>query len=169
MHHSRTHRSFARRLQLALVALPIVVSATGCGDDGTDTAVVPLGPPAVSIVDPVDEACIVLQGEDQVARVQIGLRNWSLRPKGFCGDVYAQCGFAVFLVDGEEITRSASLITDVPLAALPSPTGAHTIRVELRDDEELVQVDDEGLPLTAEVNVVAVMSADACPADGSGL
>jgi len=76
---------------------------------------------------------------------------------------YAQCGFAVFLVDDEEVMRSASLVTDVPFVDVSSPAGSHRLRVELRDDSDVVAVNDVEEPLAREVSVLTVDAGDACP------
>lgn len=137
------------------------LSLLGCSDDDGEEAIVVLGPPAVSISSPQEGACVVLRDDaDRTVRVRIELQNWSLRPRGFCGGVYAQCGFAAFLVDGEVVARSASLVTDVPFAGLASPLGNHRVTVELRDDNDEVQLDRLKEPLAASVNVVV---AEACP------
>lgn len=145
----------------AFLGLLAAASATtGCGDDGGDeTTTVPLGPPAVAITVPEPGACLELD-ENNAVRVKIVLQNWSLRPPGYCGGIYQQCGFAVFFADGQEVARSASLVTNLSLAALASPAGSHTVRVELRNDADEVQLDREGEPLVAEVEFSALES---CP------
>lgn len=98
--------------------------------------------------------------EDPTVDVRVSVQNWSLRPQGYCGEVYAQCGFLVFLVDGQEVTRSASLTTSVPFGSLGSVEGEHRIRVELRGDDDVVALDAEGEPLAAEIGVTV---AESCP------
>lgn len=165
------YRSSYRNTRLSLLpvlagVVSVAAMATtllGCGDDESSTAVAALGPPAIAIASPDEGECVIL-GDDQKAtvRVQIALQNWSLRPEGFCGGVYSQCGFAVFLVDEQEVVRSASLVTDVPIAG---PVGNHLIRVELRDDEDdgEAQLDRDGEPLTAELTVKTVDATETCP------
>ena len=150
---------------LAGVVSVAAMAATllGCGDDESSTTVAALGPPAIAIASPAEGLCVILDDKQQATvRVRIELQNWSLRPEGFCGGVYSQCGFAVFLVDEQEVVRSASLVTDVPIAGLP---GSHRIRVELRvdDDDEEPQLDRDGEPLAAERTVTTVDATGTCP------
>jgi len=126
--------------------------------------VVALGPPAMAIAAPADGACVVLQDDPGASvRVRLELQNWLLRPYGYCGGVYSQCGFAVFLVDDQEVARGAALVTDVPFAGLPSPAGSHRVRVELRNDADVVVMNREGEPLTDEVSVITVAAGESCP------
>lgn len=136
----------------------------GCSDGESSAVVATLGPPAIGIASPKPGACVVLGDDaDRTVRVHIEIENWSLRPQGFCGGIYKQCGYATFLVDGQELVRSASLVTDVSFGRLPSPPGAHRIRVELRGDDDVVQLDEEGEPLAAEVDVSTANTSDGCP------
>jgi hypothetical protein len=166
------NRSSLRNTRLSLLSVlagvvSVAAMATtllGCGDDESSTTVAALGPPAIAITSPDEGVCVLLDDDQQATvRVQIELQNWSLRPEGFCGGVYSQCGFAVFLVDEQEVVRSASLVTDVPLAGLPSPVGTHRIRVELRDDDDEPQLDRDGEFLTAELTVKTVDATGTCP------
>jgi len=59
--------------------------------------------------------------------------------------------------------RSASLVTDVPFEKLSSPTGKHHLRVELRNDDDVVVLDRMKEPLEAEVSIEAVEAGQACP------
>ena len=146
------------------LSLALALCVAGCGDDDEGTAVVSLGPPAVSLASPADGACVVLQDDPAASvRVRIELQNWLLRPYGYCGGVYSQCGFAVFLVDDQEVARGAALVTDVPFASLPSPAGSHRVRVELRNDADVVVMNKDGEPLTDEVSVLTVGVGESCP------
>jgi len=148
---------------LGLVIL--AVSALGCGDDQNNypASVGVSGPPRLAITNPTDGSCVILSDEEQpVVRVHIAIENWALRPYGYCGMQYLQCGFAVYLVDGEEAKRSASLVTDVPFDGAASPVGQHVLRVELRNDADEVVLDEVENPLVREVVVNAVEADAGC-------
>jgi hypothetical protein len=155
--------SMSPRLPVFL-SLTLALCVAGCGDDDEGAVVVSLGPPAMSVASPADGACVVLQDDPgATVRVRIELQNWLLRPFGYCGGVYSQCGFAVFLVDGQEVARGAALVTDVPFAGLPSPAGSHRVRVELRNDADVVVLDRAREPLADEVSVITVAAGESCP------
>jgi hypothetical protein len=149
---------------LVLLSLSLAFWVAGCGDDDEGTAVVSLGPPAMAIAAPMDGACVVLQDDPGASvRVRLELQNWLLRPYGYCGGVYSQCGFAVFFVDDQEVARGAALVTDVPFAGLAAPAGSHLVRVELRNDSDVVVLDRDREPLADEVNVTTVAAGESCP------
>jgi hypothetical protein len=145
---------------------PIVVlavataSAAGCGDDTTqEAAPSPPGPPSLSIEVPPEGSCLTVDA-DGFMRTKIAIANWMLRPPGFCG-VYEQCGFAVFFVDGQRAAESSSLATDIPVGA--ATPGAHTLRVELHDDDDQLALDAEGEPLRADVAFTLPEQGTPCP------
>ncbi len=159
-----TCRRHAACLVTWLVGVLTVLTMAGCGDDDETKAVIPLGPPSLSVVFPSDGACVMFHDDEVPAvRVRIEAQNWLLRPIGYCGETYSQCGHAVFFVDGNEMIRSASLVTDVPFEKLSSPTGKHHLRVELRNDDDVVVLDRMKEPLEAEVSIEAVEAGQACP------
>lgn len=152
-----------------MVAFSILVGAAqslaACSSDtSTTAAITPVGPPALALEEPVEGACVPLaDGDSLTLRVRIAVTNWSLRPPGFCG-IYPQCGYAVYFVDGQKIVESATLATDVPMGSLADPTGQHTLRVELRDDNGVLALDADGAPLRVDRAVVTSSSdAGTCP------
>ena len=155
----RSHTPILCRLAFrALLATVVLAASSGCGDDGSSSETTTLGPPSLSIETPLNGACVAIDSDAGLSvPVQVVMQNWYLRPEGFCGDVYSQCGFLVFLVDGQEAVRSAALMTDVPVGSL----GEHQIRVQLRGDDDLVALDAEGQELVADVRVTV---AESCPA-----
>ena len=156
-----------RRLSaLRLVSVVVALAggfAVGCGDDDTEVASVVTGPPSFSIDSPSDGDCVVLHDDPGMSiRVRISVENWLLRPFGYCGTQYQQCGYAVFSVDDTELVRSASRVTDVPFAEQPTPGGAHRLKVELRNDVDVVVLDADGEPLLRGIDVVTVVPDDTC-------
>jgi hypothetical protein len=72
----------------------------------------------------------------------------SLRPTGSCGSL-APCGHVLVTVDDETlgIPQAAALTLELPLDMLGQPYGTHTVKAELRADDNSVLFDDTGHPL----------------------
>ena len=163
-HQHRSHRSL-QNLWSCLCPILGIFCAIGCGDgsnDSTASSIVPS--PSLVITNPTEGACITLHDDPGLTiRVHISIENWLLRPYGYCGTVYSNCGFAVFFVDNQEVMRSSALVTDVPFAELASPTGTHRLRAELRNDADAVAEDADGDPVEHELQVITANAAEACP------
>ncbi|MBI5533699.1 MAG: hypothetical protein HY898_13345 [Deltaproteobacteria bacterium] len=147
-------------LVVALAAAACTLPACTSGDDASSAIIAPQGPPTLSIVSPNDGDCVVLaSGEQTALRVTIKTKNWTMRPIGYCG-AYLQCGHVVAFADDVRVAEASALVIDVPLTV-----GDHTVRIELRDDDEVVGKGEDGGLLRAEVKVRAIAPGQSCDAD----
>lgn len=158
---------FSRSLVTALVSC-LCLAIPACSDSSESDSKPLLGPPSVHIDSPEDGTCVVARSDDEnTVSVSVSTTNWTMRPPGFCGETYEQCGFAVFFVDDVAVAKSASVVTDLPFVqALPENTqtpSTHTIRVELHGDDNVVQLDHDGNPLQASVEVNVAPAETQCP------
>jgi hypothetical protein len=157
-----------RHLPLMLLAL----SVAACGDDDDEEAAPP-PPPTIQIVaiqpagaDPWDGGSALTLGCDPERRVVVEtqLENWTLQPPGTCGT--SNCGYQVLRVDpesdSEQLAASAASRILVSLSALPSPTGSHTFRVELRGGISHAPATDGGEVVASQVTL-EVADPPSCP------
>jgi hypothetical protein len=72
----------------------------------------------------------------------------SLRPAGACGSL-SPCGHVLVTVDGSNlgISQAAALTLELPLDKLGQPYGTHTVKAEIRADDDTPLLDDSGRPL----------------------
>lgn len=147
-------------LLFALSATAWVLPACSSSTDTSSAILPPAGPAMMSIVSPKHGDCAVLWADEQtVLPVTIAVTNWLMRPIAYCG-AYPQCGHVIAFADDVRVAEASALVIDVPLTE-----GDHTVRIELRDDADVVGVDGSGMPLQQEITIHAVSPWQSCGAD----
>jgi hypothetical protein len=136
----------------------VAILVAGCGS-GTPTIITP----TLDIQSPSNNATVNLPAPPQPRLVAVNFQtNWTLKAPGQCdGDEH--CGHIEVFVDSttcnapDQQVNAQALFSpaEADLGKCPTPTGEHTISLELHDDTNRIVTNPLGNAVTAHVTVIA--------------
>jgi hypothetical protein len=119
--------------------------------------------PAIAIVSPTAGASVTLVGTSKSVSLTYTLTNFTTAAPGTCGGVQ-NCGHIHVLIDGPACTPSGALYNNSSnsstqataiFASCPTPTGTHTMELQLHDDVHNPVNNNAGQQVKASVAIVA--------------
>lgn len=132
----------------------LAAAVAACGTAGNQNSA-----PSIAITSPADNATVSATADVPIA---FTISNFTLRAPGACGGV-TPCGHIHVLVDGAICNKSGAPYNNAAVASPASallqncakPAGAHTIALELHNDDHTPAKDANGAPVVAKVAVTA--------------
>jgi hypothetical protein len=159
-------RSVARTV-LTVMAIALSSAATGCGDDnkgsggaGGSGGSGGSGAPTIAITSPATGAMVMMDA-NKTAQVAFTQTNFSLAAPGACMAGSTTCGHVHLLVDGPACNApglpynndGAASPATAKFAQCATPTGMHTVTLELHHDDHSAVKDMNGTTISSTVNI----------------